>query len=155
MTDQNNLISKIENITSEVESNSIVDRNKIKEESFKNLMGFLNGYIKRSASKSNLKEKVEQMLFDKLESEEEDVPYGVLIKLIEVLSKSETDASLPILRIIESATKVDKELEAPPVNQPGFIEGSSVTTEDIKGFKQLLELVNGLKSSEFTEGEKV
>lgn len=153
MTDPNNLISKIENMTSD--SNSIIDRNKIQEDSFKHLMGFLDGCIAKSSSKSGLKDKVEQMLSDKLDAEEEDVPYGVLIKLVEVLSKSETDATIPILKIIESAIKVNKEIEPPAPAQPGFIEGSSITTDNIKGLKQLLDLVNGLKNSEFTEGEKV
>jgi hypothetical protein len=155
MTDQNNVITKIESI--DKESNSQIDKNRVKEESFKNLMGFLNGYIARSTSKSLLKEKVEKMLFDKLEAEEDDVPYGVLIKLQEILSKGETDAAIPILKIIESATKSEKEPEQPllPTNPNSATSG--ITTEDMKGYKKLLELLEvqkDLKKTEFSEGEK-
>jgi hypothetical protein len=155
MTEKDNVIAKIESI--DKESNSQIDKNRVKEESFKNLMGFLNGYIQRSTSKSLLKEKVEKMLFDKLEAEEEDVPYGVLIKLQEILSKGETDAAIPILKIIESATKSEKETEQPSltVNQNNTVPG--ITVEDMKGYKKLLDLLEiqkDLKKTEFSEGEK-
>jgi hypothetical protein len=155
MTEQNNVITKIESI--DKESNSQIDKNRVKEESFKNLMGFLNGYIARSTSKSKLKEKVEQMLFDKLESEEEDVPYGVLIKLQEILSKGETDSAVPILKIIESATKSEKEPDQPLLPTNPNTGTTGITTEDMKGYKKLLELLEvkeSLKKTEFSEGEK-
>lgn len=155
MTEQNNVITKIESI--DKESNSQIDKNRVKEESFKNLMGFLNGYIARSTSKSKLKEKVEDMLLAKLEAEEEDVPYGVLIKLQEILSKSETDSAIPILKIIESATKSEKEPEQPLLSTNPNSSTSGITTEDMKGYKKLLELLEvqkDLKKTEFGEGEK-
>ena len=149
----NNIEEKLNDMT--VVSKSQVDRNQVKEESFKNLMGFLNGYISRSSSHSALKIKVEKMLMDKLEEDEEDVPYGVLIKLHEILSKTETDSAIPILKIIESATKHDKDDEpayAPTVKDK---EEGAMTSKDINTIKNLLTALGDLKESEFPEeGEK-
>jgi hypothetical protein len=150
-TDNKELINKIEDINKETES--IKDRERVEDIAKANLFNFLNGYIKRSATKSDLKNKVETMLFEKLEREEEDVPYGVLIKLQEILSKSETDAAIPILKILEAATKREKESELPAPSETLKIGENNVSTEDIKVFKNILELFNGLKKSEFTEGE--
>ena len=154
MTEENKeLTTKIEAINNETES--MKDRARVEDIAKNNLFGFLNGYISRSASKSELKEKVEKMLSDKLDREEDDVPYGVLIKLQEILSKSETDAAIPILRILEAATKKEKETETPVLlDSTTQINGQSITTEDLKGFKKLLELAEKLKNSEFGEGEK-
>ena len=147
--DNNDLITKIEHMTP-----SQVDKSNIKEETFNKLMGFLGGYMDKASANSKLKTKVDELLLAKLEAEEEEIPYGVLIKLEEILSKGETDAAIPILKIIESATKSEKESDVPLQGNtnPDSIEGK-VTTEEFKQLKTLLNIVQDLKKSEFVEGE--
>ena len=146
-----NIENKINELT--VVSKSQLDRNLIKEESFKNLMGFLNGYISQSNTQSALKIKVENMLLDKLDQDQEDVPYGVLIKLHEILSKTETDSAIPILKIIESATRNDKD-DVPRIPEGSSKNESSMTSKDITTIKKLLTALGDLKESEFPEEEK-
>lgn len=147
-----NIENKINELT--VISKSQLDRSQVKENAFKNLMGFLNGYISKSKSQSALKIKVESMLMDKLEQDDEDVPYGVLIKLHENLSKTETDSAIPILKIIESATKNGKEEDAPYSPTVKDKEEGTMTSKDINTIKKLLTALGDLKESEFPEEEK-
>ena len=152
-----NILTKIDDITNE--SDSQKDRDNIKELTRDTLYTFVNKCIEKSTSTSGLRAKVQEMLLDKLSKETTDVPYGVLIKLEEVLSKGETEAATPILKLLEASIKAEKEQEQlPPLNQsiiPG-IDGN-VTTEEFKKLKDLLNIIevhNKLKQSEFTEGEK-
>lgn len=129
-------------------SKSQIDRGKIKEESFKNLMCFLNGYILRSASKNELKNKIEQLLYKKIEEEGEDLPYGVLIKLLEVLTKNEVEAATPILKIIENATKQSDS----PIDSKDDVEKdetSNITSDEYKKVKKFLSVIDELEKSEF------
>lgn len=147
-----NIENKINELT--VISKSQVDRSQVKENAFKDLMGFLSGYISQSNTQSALKLKVEQMLMDKLDQDQEDVPYGVLIKLHEILSKTETDSAIPILKIIESATKNDKDDDVPRISEGSSKNESSMTSKDITTIKKLLTALGDLKESEFPEEEK-
>jgi hypothetical protein len=142
---------KINNITTP--SQSQLDREAIKQKAFGNLMGFLNSYVTRSAQKTSLRDKVEDMLNSKLDEDREDIPYGVLIKILEVLSKSEVDTALPILKIIEAATK---QPEAPLNPQlPGGHEGmpAPYTAEEYSQAKKLLQAIVDLKETEFNDKE--
>ncbi len=150
MTD---IVKKINDITSLTDSQ--VDREKVKQEAFKNLMGFLNGYIQKTTSKQGLKLKIEELLLDKIEKEGEDLPYGVLIKLLEVLSKNEVDTAIPILKIIENATR-QPESSILPNNDNSKMEDASskVTSDDYKKIKKLLDAISQLEKAEFPEGKK-
>jgi hypothetical protein len=155
MNIEKELITKIDDITTE--SNSQIDRNNIKEIAKENIFNFVNAYIKKSTSTSVLKQKVDTLLLAKLEKEDEDVPYGVLIKLVEILSKGETEAATPILKILEASIKMEKESEMFPPDKPLLGLDGIVTIEQTKKLKELLDLIdvhNKLKQSEFTEGEK-
>jgi hypothetical protein len=155
MSKDENIITKINDITNE--SDSQKDRNNIKEITRDTLYTFVNKCIEKSTSTSGLRAKVQEMLLDKLEKETDDVPYGVLIKLEEILSKGETEAATPILKLLEASIKAEKEQEQlPPPNINPGLEGT-LTTEELKKFKeslQLLEILGKLKQTEFNEGEK-
>jgi hypothetical protein len=144
-----NIIKKIDSITELTESQR--DRNLLKERSSENLLNFLNGYMSRVSSKNDLKNKVEQMLLDKITTDEEDLPYGVLMRLYEIISKTEVESATPILKIIESATKQPDS----PFNAPRIPEGeredesSRITTEEYKSVKKLLKIIDDLENTEF------
>lgn len=149
-------MSDIENKINEISvvSQSQIDRSSMNQNAFKDLMGFLTTYINKSKTQSDLKTKVEKMLTDKLEQDQEDVPYGVLIKLHEILSKTETDSAIPILKIIEAATKNDKQEDAPYTPTAKEKGEGSMTSKDITTIKKLLTALGDLKESEFPEEEK-
>lgn len=137
-------------------SSSEVDRSRIQKESFKNLLGFLNGYIAKSISQATLKDTVQTMLMNKLNAEQEDIPYGVLIKILEVTSKTEVDAATPLLKIIEAASKQPENVLNPSNPQStGSIEGKQkYTKEEYSQAKKLLSIIDDLQHSEFTDQEK-
>ncbi len=137
-------------------SSSEIDRTQIQKESFKNLLRFLNGYIAKSISQATLKDKVQTMLMEKLEAEQEDIPYGVLIKILEVTSKTEVDAATPLLKIIESASKQPENVLIPN-NPQGDSSGEGkqkYTKEEYSQAKKLLSIIDDLQHSEFNDQEK-
>lgn len=146
-----NIENKITDITNE--SLSQIERSEIGKLSSQNLLNFLNGYINKITAKDSLKEKVENMLRDKLEADEEDIPYGVLIKLLEVLSKAETDTATPLLKIIEAVSK-QSEQGLLPGDTNGSGQGKEKYTEkEYSEAKKLLEMASELAKTEFTEKE--
>ena len=143
-------IDKVLNI-----SNSQLDRNRIKEESFVNLMTFMNVAIMKASTQNRLKEKVEALLLERIEDEDEEIPYGVLIKLIEILGKNEVDASIPILKIIEQANKQpEPSLPENPTRSGKENSNSGISGEEVKKVKNILKIIDNLEKSEFSEDEK-
>ena len=151
---EKDIISKIDSITNLTESQ--VDRSKVGELARDNLFRFLNGYMAKTSSKNDLKVKIEKLLLDKIEIEGEDLPYGVLIKLLEVLTKNEVEAATPILKIIENATKQPESPLNPhrSCNEDENDESSKITTDEYKSVKKLIKFIDDLEKTEFPEKEK-
>lgn len=156
MTD---IVKKIDSI-SEL-SQSQIDRNKIGDDAFVNLMGFLNGYIQRTSSKREVSNYIDQLLLEKIKNDIEqeggieNIPYGVIIKLEEILNKGETDAATPILKIIENATKQKESPLVPNLPQGENTVGTSITQEDYNTAKKILKFVDALQKTEFNDKEKM
>lgn len=122
------------------------------------LIGFLQSTIDRIKKKNTLRDLIEASLMADLNNSEEEMPLGAKIKLLEILAKSETDASSPILKVIESAIKPnpqDKSSESSSESESK--KDSVITQEDINTAKEGLAFLNAmkkLKESEFGEKEK-
>lgn len=144
------LITKIDKLTEE--SNSQKDKMNIKKIASENLIVFLNSYIEKVSTKNDLKSRVEGLLLKKIDDEDDDLPYGVLIKLLEVLGKNETDSASPILKILESAVK-QPESES-NLNPKGELnEESKITQEDYKSVKKILKIIDDLEKTEYPSTE--
>jgi hypothetical protein len=144
------LITKIDKLTEE--SNSQKDKMNIKKIASENLIVFLNSYIEKVSTKNDLKSRVEGLLLKKIDDEDDDLPYGVLIKLLEVLGKNETDSASPILKILESAVK-QPESES-NLNPKGELnEESKITQEDYKSVKKILKIIDDLEKTEYPSKE--
>lgn len=144
---ENNVIKKLDDIT-----NSQEERSKIKDKAFLNLMGFLNGYTERAAGKNSLHNKIDKLIMDKLDEDIETeglagIPYAVLFRLKEILGKNETDAAVPILKIIEAASKQPEPEQLLP-NQGQQSSENRTTVEDVKGFKKILDFIEQVQKSE-------
>lgn len=151
------IIKKIEDVDNLTQSQ--IDRVKIGDEAFVNLMGFLNGYIQRTSSKNELSNYVDALLVQKIKNDIEqadgidNLPYGVILKLKEILSKGEVESASPILKIIENATK-QKESPLVPITPTGDNNGEvSITQEDYNTAKKILKFVDALQKTEFNDKE--
>lgn len=123
------------------------------------LIGFLQSTIDRVKKKNTLRELIEESLMNDLVNTDEEMPLGAKIKLLEILTKNEADATTPILKVIESAIKPTAQ-EAKQNESSGNSEtqkDSIITQENINEAKKGLELlsaINRLRESEFGEKEK-
>lgn len=151
------IIKKIEDVDNLTQSQ--IDRVKIGDEAFVNLMGFLNGYIQRTSSKNELSNYVDALLVQKIKNDIEqadgidNLPYGVILKLKEILSKGEVESASPILKIIENATK-QKESPLVPITPAGDNNGEvSITQEEYNTAKKILKFVDNLQKTEFNDKE--
>jgi len=130
-------------------SDSQLDKQQLKESSFNNLMNFLNTYIEKASTQTELKKEVERKLLSKL-IEDEDPSYGVLIKLIEVLNRQETDAALPLLQIMANAAKKEDGL----LQNANMDPNEKFTVNEMQKTKRLLELIDHLEQTEFDKKDK-
>lgn len=152
------IIKKIDDMTTITESQ--IDRNRKAEDAKENLMYFLNLYIQKTTAKNEIINYVDQLLLQKISNDIsqdggiDNIPYGVIIKLEEILHKSHTDAAVPILKIIENVTK-QPESPLNPVQPENINENneSKFTNDDYRGIKKLLKLVDDLNTTEFPEGK--
>jgi len=143
------IIEKVDEVFELTESQK--DRDSVAKLSVENLYGFLNGYMRNISSKNALKNKIESLLLTRIEEEEEDLPYGVLIKLLEVLGKNEVEAATPILKIIEAAVKQPESSFNPNAGtkEDEKDESSKVTQDDYKNVKKFLKVIEDLEKTEF------
>lgn len=141
------IIAKVENITSLSDSQKA--RLALQQNTMIELMGFLRGYTSQINEHKDLKNTISDILRQKIDEDGTETPYTVLVKTLEVLSKAETDAASPVLKIIESAIKAEKEKE--PETPSEGDNATPLTKESIENAKKLLEWLESLKKTEFPE----
>ena len=122
----------------------------LKQNTTVELLGFLRGYTEQLNGFKGLKDLVSEKLMNKIESDGDEVPYTVLVKTLEIASKAETDAATPVLKIIESMVKAEKEKEDSEVAAIGHSE-TPITKEQMDTAKGLLEIFSQLQKGEFPE----
>jgi len=150
MTENKNIVQIINSVTDLSESQK--QRLLLQETSAKNLLQFFNTYIEKISKQSEIKSLVENVLLQKLQ-EDDDIPYGVLIKLHEILSKDETEKINPVLKILEATVK-QPDIITQPIQEVSVDEDTkkpTVTPEEMRGIKQLLAMINDLEKSEFSK----
>ena len=153
MTENKNIVQIINSVTDLSESQK--QRLLLQETSAKNLLQFFNTYIEKISKQSEIKSLVENVLLQKLQ-EDDDIPYGVLIKLHEILSKDETEKINPVLKILEATVK-QPEMIIPQQNSNNLNlkeekdNITNVTPEEMRGIKHLLSMINDLEKSEFSK----
>ncbi|OQA15561.1 MAG: hypothetical protein BWY64_02838 [bacterium ADurb.Bin363] len=141
------IIKTVDTFTNLSESQKM--RLALKQNTTVELLGFLRGYTEQLNGFKGLKDLVSEKLMNKIESDGDDVPYTVLVKTLEIASKAETDAATPVLKIIESMVKAEKEKEESDV--PQAPTGTPITKEQMDTAKGLLEVLNQLQKGEFPE----
>lgn len=135
------LIDKVLNITDSKKEVEELDNTK----EF-NLVKLLNGQIERNKSKHELKESTIAQLNERLSDQDEKIPAGLLIRLLEVLDRSDTDLSLGIinagkdLAFTKAFSKRDNE------------ESLSFSKEDVELVKKLLKSISFLETLTKSEG---
>jgi hypothetical protein len=139
-------------------SQSQKDRYVIKMDAFNDMMGFLTGYIDKVKGVNSLRSRAEDLLDKKLETAQElkeEIPYGVLIKIIETAAKTEVDQVTPLLKIIEAMVKAQNEKPTEGTNPDGTSvtndQSHLITETDIKKTKSLLDFISKLEKSEGIE----
>ena len=150
MKDDKHIVQLVHSITDLSESQK--QRLLLQETSAKNLLQFFNTYIEKISKQSEIKSLVENVLLQKLQ-EDDDIPYGVLIKLHEILSKDETEKINPVLKILEATVK-QPNIITQPIQEVSVDEDTkkpTVTPEEMRGIKQLLAMINDLEKSEFSK----
>lgn len=115
------------------------------------LFSFLLSQMQRSVSKNELREEVSSILLSRVKSDvpEERISTGSLIKILEVLNKSENESSFNILSILKEKMKVEINNNIPPTQST--LPESEFTSEDHQKVKKVLKFFDKLGKSEFSQ----
>lgn len=142
-------------------SNTLANHNELAK---LELLSFTRNLIKKAEAKNELKDRVVQILMDRLSDPEQvnDIPIGVLSNLYEKLSRNDNDFIGHILNGMRSSasnnvqvnlgdTQNKREKELNPVKENVV---DSINKEDYQSIRNVLSFVNKIKNSgEFSELE--
>lgn len=120
------------------------------------LLNFTKGLIKKAESKNNLKDRVVQILEERLSNEDEvrDIPTSVLSKLLSDLSKTENDFTGNILNAMKTSTMAAININLNK-DDPGSTKNINSNSEDSpqidKGYytsiKNVLSFIDKIKQN--------
>ena len=137
------------------------DRPNIGSQAQDNLLKFLGGFMNRTTAKNELQDKVDSLIMEKIDKDMEEegidgLNWGIIFKLKDMMGKHEVDSAMPLLKIIESATKTPDSfiLPAGKKDEDEKEGDQKVSKEDYASAKKFLDIVRELKGTEFSEGEK-
>jgi hypothetical protein len=146
----NSIENKINNITTLTPSQ--VDRVEMQLRVEENLLKFLNSQIKKVSEKNTLHAKTLELLMQKLENENEMVSYPVLLKILEISSKTDNEISLGLLSLLQANQKAIPQPPLKPEDNDKLQEKlPEVSNADMTIMKDFLNLMKEVKDSEFTK----
>jgi len=142
-------------------TDSELDRYRLYDLAQQELLDFLRSQMKKITSKNRLKQKVEEELYSRINPEDEDsesMSTVALLKLLEILSKTDSDDANSILSVLKENQKViinnlmnnpDKDKNKKNDDNTDF----DFSSDEIKKTKELIHLIDKLKESEFDPEE--
>ena len=142
-------------------SNTLANHNELAK---LELLSFTRNLIKKAEAKNELKDRVVQILMDRLSDPDQvnDIPIGILSNLYEKLSRNDNDFIGHILNGMRSSasnnvqvnlgdTQNKREKELNPIKENAV---DSINKEDYQSIRNVLGFVNKIKNSgEFSELE--
>ena len=123
------------------ESESQKDREEIETTKSLNLVNFINSQIEKSNAKNDLRDNVISKLKQRVSSNEDELPAIVLIRLLEILEKSDNDLTLGMINIMKDASLI-KALTGE--KESGKDTAMDINKEDVDKVKKLLNYINKL-----------
>jgi hypothetical protein len=126
------------------------------------LLNFTKGLIRKAESKNNLKDRVVEILEERLNNEEEvrDIPTSVLSKLLSDLAKTENDFTGNILNAMKTSTmaaiNINLNKDGTPSNGGEVINPSGepeIDKEHYNSIKNVLSFLNKVKDNTEIIGE--
>jgi hypothetical protein len=158
--DNSSFFSKIEKLKNNLDSSQLqveIDRD-IKLE----LLMFLKSQIDTITQKNSLKSTISNIIYKRVvdgensEDEDKKISNSILIKLLDILMKSENESIDSILSVLKQQIVIQQNntLNAPPTNssQKNQID-DGITREEYHDLKNKYDNLLQNKSAEFTEAE--
>lgn len=137
-------------------SPSQIDRIELQDKFYSEIMSFLSCLTTQLKSKSSLKTLVENELTGRIENEEEDpVPFGTLMTLLDILNKDDTSKVVALLNAVAKTTQ--PAIQEDPKNPTKYGErknDSLYTQEETEAAKRLIKVLTKLEQTEFPEKKK-
>lgn len=151
--------SKIDEIDKTDGKRELLDQ-KVQDEIKLELLVFLKGQISKVSAKNNVRTRVLEILEERLHDPDQDIPTIILLRVLEVMDKSETDMADSILSVLTKQVTVIN--NNPPAvhpnvngtlvpNERGALEAFS--SDEIDKARRMLLLLRKLGQSEFPEGK--
>lgn len=120
-----------------------------------NLFSFLDSQIQKVISENSIKHQLLTDIKQRIEEEGfNNIPWVVVIKLLEIYSKEENEISITLLNMIKDvqiknleSNNIDTLIE----NMEKNTGDSEFTKEDVKKFKNLHDFLKSVKDSELPE----
>ena len=140
----------------DVLTQSQTDRLNLATQVQENLIRFVNAQIDKISSKDSLLSTALQVAGDKLQQDIDEgaLRWDVLLKIIELSSKSQNEISLGLMKIISDSQKAIP--PAPPKNpesgQPQE-KVPEISNENYAKIKQFVDLFQKVRTSEFVKKE--
>ena len=140
----------VDSVTKNTKSES--DRLELDKIKSLNLLKFIDAQIQRAVAKDDLKSEVTRKINKRVMSSDpdEEMTNVELIKLLEILNRSENDFSSNVMNSITELYRIKQEEESNKRNNSG---NDKITKEDIKELRELSSIFKKLKVSEFSEDE--
>lgn len=151
--------SKIDQIDNTKDKREALDQ-RVQDEIKLELLVFLKGQISKVSAKNNVRTRVLEILEERLDDPDQDIPTIVLLRILEVMDKSETDMADSILGVLTKQVTVinnNPPASVPPSggtllpNEKGAMEAFS--SEEIDKARRMLLLLRKLGQSEFPEAK--
>jgi len=152
MEDENKIIQDhdievINNVTNSVTDLSPSQQDRLALDSTRelNIVHFINAQIAKISKRDDLKTAVLNKLKFLVDSNDMEIGVPALVKILEILDKSDNDALIGVLNAsqLAKASKEDKKDSLPPDKQNGALE---YTPDDMKKLKKVHDLFSKLDS---------
>ena len=132
-------------------TNSLVtDRFELKDQVELNLLKFIDSQIEKVNNENSLKRDVLFELSQRVNNCEDPINDLVLLKLLEILSKTDNDIALGIMDLMKTNNKGNSGIgEDHKPSEEEQSKESDLTKEDVADVKDLLKTLEKVKKSEF------
>lgn len=152
MSNNKDLIQKINDV--EILSQSQMDRMDLQNSVQKDLIEFVQTQIAKVSSQNSIKTIVLEKIKQKIKDEDDILSWPILVKLLEVTSKIDSDVTLGLFKIISDSQK-QIPLVPPqnPDNKTSQEKLPEVTNEEMNTMKDFLTTIKKIRESEFSKKE--
>ena len=152
-----NLIDKINDV--EILSQSQIDRMNSSNLAQKNLFEFLTAQVTKVDNQGKKKDDLIEEIQGRVKKEGfENIPWAVVLKLLEIYSANETNSAVPLVNLVKDVVVKQNEKEIAEINarvskniggnQKALPEGD-ISKEMIADAKEGLETLKNFKDSDF------